>query len=303
MNTFKIILYLCNWGPHTAFHSLQDQGADIPDEIKVIRVPCAGRINRALILKAFELGADGVALAGCKPGACRYGTGTETSEKNKEDMQEIVDLLGLGRQRLRFETFLPDDEQALLSFLQTFTAEIRTLGKSPVVPEAPKRKEAVPLNDIVARHDVFACQDCGKCSSACPISLTGKAFSPRALASAIIAGDADNASVKKDIGSCLTCGMCFERCPSAVHFSEFIRDLRNELDYDDEGGSGQAHAGFFQTLQRTLASPKLMPRRWDWIAKDIAVDQNSTTLFWGGCAAFFDFFFHRFLNVRTSDIL
>ncbi len=277
MATFKIILYLCNWGPHTAFHSLQDQAADIPDEIKVIRVPCAGRINRALLLKAFELGADGVALAGCKPGACRYGSGTETSEKNIEDMREILDLLGLGRQRLRFETFLPDEEGLLLSFLQGFTAEMKALGKTPVEPKAAEGKAPEPLRHIVKRHDVFACQDCGKCTSACPLSLTGKVFSPRSLASSIIAGDGQSASVKKDIASCLTCGMCLERCPSAVHFSEFIRDLRSSLDYDDESGSAQAHAGFFQTLQRTLASPGLTPRRWDWIAKDIAVDQNSTT--------------------------
>lgn len=303
MTTFKIILYICNWGPHTAFHSLQEQDVDIPDEIKVIRVPCAGRINRALFLKAFELGADGVALAGCRPGACRYGSGTETSEKNIEDMQEILDLLGLGRQRLRFETFLPDEAQGLLSFLHAFTAEIRTLGKSPVVPRPAEGKTAETLKEIVRRHDVFACQDCGKCTSACPLSLTGKTFSPRSLASSVIAGDTNSASVKKDVGSCLTCGMCFERCPSAVHFSEFIRDLRSALDYDDETGSAQAHAGFFQTLQRTLASPKLTPRRWDWISKDIAVDRNSKTLFWGGCAAFFDFFFRKFLNVRTRDIL
>jgi len=303
MDEFKLILYLCNWGPHTAFHSLQDRGADIPDEIKVIRVPCAGRINRALILKAFELGADGVALAGCKPGACRYGSGTETSGKNIEDMQEILDLIGLGRQRLRFETFLPDEEVKLLSFLQSFTAEMKALGKTPVEPKPAEEKTANSLKTIVERHDVFACQDCGKCTSACPLSLTGKVFSPRALASAIIAGDAQSATVKNDISSCLTCGMCFERCPSAVHFSEFIRDLRFCLDYDDASGSAHAHAGFFQTLQRTLAAPKLAPRRWDWLAKDITIDRNSKTLFWGGCAPFFDFFFRNFLNVRTRDIL
>jgi len=303
MDTFKIILYLCNWGPHSALHSLQDQGADIPDEIKVIRVPCAGRINRALMLKALELGADGVAIAGCKPGACRYGSGTVTSEKNIEDMREILDLLGLGRQRLRYETFLPDETEELLMFLQGFTEQIKALGKTPVEHAPSDGKASRPLKAIIESHDVYACQDCGKCTSACPLSLTGKVFSPRSLAASVIAGDVQAASVKKDIASCLTCGMCLERCPSAVHFAEFIRDLRCSLDYADESETAQAHAGFFQTLQRTLAAPKLAPRRWDWIAQDIVVDRSSTTLFWGGCAAFFDFFFRNFLTVRTRDIL
>jgi len=302
-DTLTIILYLCNWGPHTAFHTLQEQAADIPDAIKVVRVPCAGRINRALLLKAFELGADGVVLAGCRPGACRYGSGTETSEKNIENTRDILDPLGLGRERLRFETFLPDEHDRLLAFLRKFTADIRTLGKTPVSAHPPEAAAGEPLTEMVRRHDVFACQDCGKCTSACPLSLTGKEFSPRALASSIIAGDTDSPAVKDAIASCLTCGMCDERCPSAVHFSEFVRDLRIHLDYSGESGSAQAHAGFFQTLQRTLAAPQLVPRRWDWLPPDIAVDQNSTMLYWGGCAMFFDFFFRHFLKVQTRDIL
>jgi Fe-S oxidoreductase/coenzyme F420-reducing hydrogenase delta subunit len=302
-DTLTIILYLCNWGPHTAFHTLQEQAADIPDAIKVVRVPCAGRINRALLLKAFELGADGVVLAGCRPGACRYGSGTETSEKNIENTRDILDPLGLGRERLRFETFLPDEHDRLLAFLRKFTADIRTLGKTPVSAHPPEAVAGEPLTEMVRRHDVFACQDCGKCTSACPLSLTGKEFSPRALASSIIAGDTDSPAVKDAIASCLTCGMCDERCPSAVHFSEFVRDLRIHLDYSGESGSAQAHAGFFQTLQRTLAAPQLVPRRWDWLPPDIAVDQNSTMLYWGGCAMFFDFFFRHFLKVQTRDIL
>ncbi len=301
-DTFTILLYLCNWGPHSAFHTLQEQAADIPDEIKAVRVPCAGRINRALLLKAFELGADGVALAGCRPGACRYGSGTETSEKNIGNTREILGLLGLNRERLRFETFLPDEHEGMLAFLKRFTAEIRALGKTPIAASAPEAPVEEPLTGIVQRHDVFACQDCGKCTSACPLSLSGKAFSPRSLASSIIAGDTDSPAVKDAVASCLTCGMCYERCPSAVRFSEFVRDLRISLDYRGDRPA-QAHAGFFQTLQRTLAAPRLTPRRWDWLPPDIAVDPSSTMLYWGGCAAFFDFFFQNFLNLRTRDIL
>ena len=62
----------------------------------MVRIPCTGRISKALLFKPFEMGADGVALVGCESGACRYGTGTATAEKNVEDARGIVDLLGLG---------------------------------------------------------------------------------------------------------------------------------------------------------------------------------------------------------------
>ena len=41
----KIILFLCNWGPHAAYQTLQDTGAQIPTEIKMVRIPCAGKVD------------------------------------------------------------------------------------------------------------------------------------------------------------------------------------------------------------------------------------------------------------------
>ena len=301
----KIVVFTCNWGPHTAMHALQEQGADIPHEIGVIRVPCAGRINRALLLRAFEMGADGVALLGCAPGTCRYGSGTETAMKNIDDMQEILDLLGIGSGRLRLGMSLPDESEALLNFLKTFASDIHKLGKSPVTasPQADGPQQTADIvRAIIAGRDIYACQDCGKCTSACPLTLTGKSFSPRAIAGSVIAGDLRSDAVQKDISACLTCGLCHERCPSDVNFPEFIRDLRSIGPADPEN-SRETHEGFFQSLMRTMASPSLSTDKWRWLKDSAQVDPGSTTLFWGGCAAYFDYFFRNFLDIHTRDIL
>ncbi len=88
----KIILFLCNWCPHAAFQTLQDTFAPLPREIRMIRIPCSGRITKSLLFKAFETGADGVALLGCEPGTCRYGIGTRVAERNVEDTRGILRL-------------------------------------------------------------------------------------------------------------------------------------------------------------------------------------------------------------------
>ena len=111
----NIILFLCNWGPHAAYQTLQDSASEIPAEIKMVRIPCTGRISKALLLKPFELGADGVALVGCEPGTCRYGTGTATAQKNEEDTRSMLELLGLGKDRLRLATFMPEESESLQS--------------------------------------------------------------------------------------------------------------------------------------------------------------------------------------------
>ena len=303
----KIILFLCNWGPHAAFLELQDKMADIPDEINMVRVPCTGRIDRALILQAFSRGADGVALVGCYAGSCRYGSGTATAQRNTEDMGKILETMGIDSSRLRNATFLPDDAAGLLNFLQSLTRDIQTLGQSKtngrdVRPIPTHSPTPANLQELIAHHDIYACQDCGKCSSACPLALTGKAFSPRAIASAVMVGDLYAEGVRENVWSCLTCGVCYDRCPSAVNFPEFIKDLRS-LYREKEVVGHETHGGFFRSLMHTMTSPEISPKRYRDLPEEIEIDKESKTLFYGGCAPYFDIFFGKHADLKTNQII
>ncbi len=153
-NKFKIILFLCNWAPHTAYQSLQDKGYQIPPEVKMVRIPCTGRISKALLFKAFEMGADGVALVGCSPGACRYGAGTTAAVKNTEDTGAILELLGLGKERMKLATFLPDESEALKTFLADFCDDIRKLGKSRISPDRRGMSATCPRYTIFIAYRI-----------------------------------------------------------------------------------------------------------------------------------------------------
>lgn len=307
MSNNKIILFLCNWGPYAAYQDLQDNGYQIPVEIRMVRVPCTGRISEALLFKAFELGADGVAVAGCAPGTCRYGAGPFAAQKNTEGIRTIIDLLGLGSERMRLATFLPDESEALKTFLAGFCEEIKVLGKrldQPVVQEiVPAASGGESVGDIIRQHSVYSCQDCGKCTSSCPLALSGKEFSPRAIAGCVLLGKEVSEQVFKDIQSCLTCGVCHERCPSDVNFPAFIRDMRRCI-YEKSGGSTmQPHGGIFHSMMRVMASPGITAKRWTGISDDIQLDTEGKTLFFGGCAPYFDAFFQKYQDVKTADIL
>ncbi len=305
MNKLHVVLFLCNWGPHAAFQTLQDQKEAIPEEIRMVRVPCSGRVTRALILKCFEMGADGVLLAGCETGSCRYGLGSSAALSRIEYMRNVLKMLGLGEDRLRWGGFLPDDASSMQAFLEGFCRDLRALGKTPILSttlgQEPQVSETA-VASLLTRHDIYACQDCGKCSSACPLTLSGKPFSPRGMATHLMTGAVKAPEVLSGLWSCITCGLCDDRCPSGVHFPDFIRDLRSLF------GSGNdtaplAHGGFFQSLMRTMTSPDLQPQRWDDLEDGIEVDSESPVLFFGGCAPYFDTYFTRFPEVRTNVIL
>jgi len=303
-NDIKIILFLCSWGPHSAYQRLQDEGYRIPGQVQMVRIPCTGRISKALLFKAFEMGADGVALVGCTPGTCRYGSGTVSAQKNSEDTRAILDLLGVGGKRMGLATFLPDEARALERFLAEFVAEVKAMGKSPIQPIRGEAPGPFPTPaELLVRHNAYACQDCGKCTASCPLALSGRAFSPRAIVNAIVRGEAGTTNVASDIHACLTCGLCHERCPSDVNFPAFVRDLRWVLRQGDGIGGHQPHGGFFQSLMRAMGAPAVRPERWGFLPEDVRTDPKAKILFFGGCAPYFDAFFKHHHALSTSGIL
>ncbi|MCC6871050.1 MAG: hydrogenase iron-sulfur subunit, partial [Candidatus Fermentibacter sp.] len=71
----RIVAFLCNWCSYAGADSAGVGRMQYPASVRVIRVPCAGRINPFFILSAFRRGADGVLVSGCHPGDCHYISG------------------------------------------------------------------------------------------------------------------------------------------------------------------------------------------------------------------------------------
>jgi len=69
-------LVLVSWGRHG-----RHGAAEIPANVKIVRVPCSGRISPELVLRTFREGADGVMVLGCHIGDCHYSTGNHRTAK------------------------------------------------------------------------------------------------------------------------------------------------------------------------------------------------------------------------------
>ncbi len=52
-----------------------------PTNVKIIQVPCSGRVDILHLLRAIEDGADGVYVAGCLEGECHFLTGNLKAKK------------------------------------------------------------------------------------------------------------------------------------------------------------------------------------------------------------------------------
>lgn len=138
MKKVKLLGICCNWSPFACYNALGMAQMEIPDNFHLMRVMCIGRINQALILRAFEYGADGVILLECKDEDCRYGPGPEIGHDNIKRVRLLLHMLGIEQERLVEKNFSAHEKNELAAELQNFARDMEKMGPITVMSRTGK---------------------------------------------------------------------------------------------------------------------------------------------------------------------
>ena len=103
-----------------------------PTNVKVLKVPCTGRVDVIHLLKAFEQGADGVYVAGCLEGECHYLAGNLRAKKRVGYAKQLLDECGIGGERVAMYNLSSAQGQRFAEIAREMTEKVRQLGPSPV---------------------------------------------------------------------------------------------------------------------------------------------------------------------------
>ena len=99
-----------------------------PTNVKIIIVPCTGRVDVIHLLKALEQGADGVFVAGCLEGDCHYQTGNLRAKKRVTYVQQILERIGIGPERVAMYNLSAGMGPRFAEIAREMTEKIRQLG-------------------------------------------------------------------------------------------------------------------------------------------------------------------------------
>ncbi len=124
----KVIGFLCNWCSYAGADLAGTSRMSYPPNIRIIRVPCSGRIDPLFVLKCFQQGADGVLVSGCHPGDCHYTDGNYHARRRFALLRNFLDYLGIERKRLRVEWVSASEGGRFAEIVSSFTAELVKLG-------------------------------------------------------------------------------------------------------------------------------------------------------------------------------
>jgi coenzyme F420-reducing hydrogenase delta subunit/NAD-dependent dihydropyrimidine dehydrogenase PreA subunit len=97
----RIIVLTCNWNGYQNLESAGKERAVYSPAFFPHRVSCLGEINAGSILQAFQHGADGVLMLGCKEDECHYCFGSRSAEDVFIEARELVRLLGYPNDSLK----------------------------------------------------------------------------------------------------------------------------------------------------------------------------------------------------------
>jgi F420-non-reducing hydrogenase iron-sulfur subunit len=133
----EIIAFCCNYCAYAAADLAGSRRMQYPSNVRVVHVPCTGKIEMEHILSAFEKGVDGVLIAGCLEGGCHFLEGNLRAKKRSEYLREMLDQIGVGRDRLRMVNLSAAMAPTFVERVKEIVETVKGLGPNPLRKSTP----------------------------------------------------------------------------------------------------------------------------------------------------------------------
>ncbi|WP_018123333.1 hydrogenase iron-sulfur subunit [Desulfovibrio oxyclinae] len=132
----RIVGFLCNWCSYGGADTAGVGRFQQPTDLRIIRVPCSGRIDPLFVVKSLINGADGVLVSGCHPRDCHYSEGNFYARRRLEVLKRFLPILGIDERRFEYTWVSASEGQKWKTVVSKFTERIHELGPAPKINES-----------------------------------------------------------------------------------------------------------------------------------------------------------------------
>jgi coenzyme F420-reducing hydrogenase delta subunit len=134
METYEpvIVAFCCHYCAYTAADMAGSMRLNYPTNVKIVRVPCSGKVDTIHMMKALEKGADGVMVAGCLDGDCHFKNGNTKALRRVDFVKKLLEEIGIEPERLAMVAMSAGMGMRFAQIANEFTDQIRKLGPNPV---------------------------------------------------------------------------------------------------------------------------------------------------------------------------
>ena len=131
----KLLGFLCKWCSYAGADLAGTSRKKYPPNIRIIKVPCSGRVDPLFILKALRLGYDGVLVSGCHPGECHYQTGNYRPRPRIAITKKVLEYLRVEPARIQASWVSASEGAKFAEVVSEVTKELTEIGPNKLFEE------------------------------------------------------------------------------------------------------------------------------------------------------------------------
>lgn len=131
-NGLRIVAFCCQYCAYAAADLAGQLRLQYPPTIKVVHLPCTGKLDVLMVLQALEEGADGVMAVGCMPGDCHFLEGNLNAARRMEHARMLIAEIGLEADRARMFNLSSAMAGRFAEAATEMNEQIAALGPSPL---------------------------------------------------------------------------------------------------------------------------------------------------------------------------
>jgi F420-non-reducing hydrogenase iron-sulfur subunit len=135
-----ILAFCCNFCAYAAADLAGARRMQYPANVRIVHVPCTGKIEVDHLLAALERGVDGVLVAGCLEGGCHFVEGNLRAKRRVEAARQMLDEIGLGRERLRMVNLSASEAPTFVARIEEMVETVNRLGPNPLRASAAREE-------------------------------------------------------------------------------------------------------------------------------------------------------------------
>jgi coenzyme F420-reducing hydrogenase delta subunit/ferredoxin len=160
----RILAFVCRWCTYAGADLAGTSRLKYPPQIRIVKLPCSGRIDPLFLLRSFQMGADGVLVSGCHPGDCHYTSGNYVARRRWILFRELLDVVGMEPERVHFSWVSAAEGAKFVKVVKRVTDAVRSVGPFPgfappasrAAPRPAPALSATPGDDARAPLDIEA---------------------------------------------------------------------------------------------------------------------------------------------------
>ncbi len=124
----KILAILCTWCSYAGADLAGVSRIQYPPNIRVVKVPCSGRVDPLFIMKSLQSGYDGILVSGCHPGDCHYMSGNFVARRRFAVLKPLLEFIGIEPDRVQFSWVSAGEGERFAQVVTKVTEDVKKLG-------------------------------------------------------------------------------------------------------------------------------------------------------------------------------